>query len=85
MTVAICKSCIHEQVCEDFGVDTYEVENCDRYAVKCKGCKYAIENQAVFGIVDYKCNFHGISGLDADDYCSYSKKKDGDDNGQKQI
>lgn len=29
--MAICKNCIHKQVCFDFGVDTYEVENCDIY------------------------------------------------------
>ena len=43
--------------------------------VRCKNCKYAIKNQAVFGIVDYKCNLHGVSGFDTEDFCSYGKRK----------
>lgn len=46
--------------------------------VRCKDCKYAIENQAVFGIADYKCSLHSVSGFDAEDYCSYGKRKKGE-------
>ena len=46
--------------------------------VRCKDCKYAIENQAVFGIADYKCSLHSVSRFDAEDYCSYGKRKKGE-------
>ena len=46
--------------------------------VRCKNCKYATENQAVFGIADYKCSLHSVSGFDAEDFCSYGKRKKGE-------
>ena len=48
--------------------------------VRCKDCKYAKEARAVFGIVGYKCLKHGDLRLGAEDYCSYGKRKVGEEN-----
>lgn len=46
--------------------------------IRCKDCKYAKKSKTVLGIQDYECLKTDITCLDADDFCSYGERKDGE-------
>ena len=85
-----CKNCIYYEVCKDYLVECAEHGEADRInnpctkfknkadfveVVRCKGCKFAREQDKVFGITDYKCSKHNISCLSPYDFCSYGERK----------
>ncbi len=43
--------------------------------VRCKDCEYAKKSKSVLAIPDYWCLKMDITCLDADDFCSYGKRK----------
>ena len=46
--------------------------------VRCKGCQYWQDNNG--GYPNEECRWRGDETPDADDFCSYGKRKDGDSN-----
>lgn len=75
--MAICKTCIHEQVCEDFGVDIFEVESCDNYAVRCKDCKFLLRDLSERKHHLCMKNFYSVE-VTLDDFCSFGARMDGE-------
>lgn len=46
--------------------------------IRCKGCQYWQDNNG--GYPNEECRWREDETPDADDFCSYGKRKDGDDN-----
>ncbi len=46
--------------------------------MRCKGCEYWQDNNG--GYPNEECRWREDETPDADDFCSYGKRKDGDDN-----
>lgn len=73
------ESGIYADAYNDLAEDFYSIPAADvAPVVHCKGCQYWQDNNG--GYPNEECRWREDETPDADDFCSYGKRKDGDDN-----